>query len=151
MIRGFKQIYVLARTPARVWRAKYIAGYGHRIRSGSNDFRGPVQRDAANGDNRLAGKRAHAANEVDADDGIGPGFGGSAKYWADGDVVRRTSGCAFELRQIMRRDANPFFSSNYAAGGFYGHILLSNMNSGGIRQGGDIGAVVHNKRDALSR
>src|SRR5229473_7545626 len=149
MVCGFEQFDVLARAPAGVWRAEYVAGYSNRIRSGPDHFGCSVQRDSPNGHNRLGGARTNAPNEIDADNGIGVGFGGSAKNWADRDVIRGSSGDAFELLQIMCGDANPFACSQHLPGVLGGQILLAHVNASGAHRGGDIGAVVYQKRDAL--
>src|SRR5882672_9213767 len=149
MVRGFEQFDVLARALARVWRAEYIAGYGNRIRAGSDHFGRAVQSDAPDGHNWFIGERTNPPNEIDANDRIGVGFGRSAKHGASRDVIGGCSGGAFELLQVVRGDADPFAFSNHLPGGLGGQILLAHMNASGVHYGGDIGAIVYQKPDAL--
>src|ERR1700730_699055 len=149
MIGGCQYVNKLTRPLCRIGCEENIADDRDAVGARANDFGGSLDCDTADGHNGLVRERANRADKIDAYDGIGVGLGDGRKHRPDGNVVGRSRSRALELLQVVSRNARPLACCQHAARLLHSQILLAKVDAGGFRQCRDVGAVIHQERDAL--
>ncbi len=110
-------------------------------RTGSHDVRGPLERDAADGHDRLATAR-RIPHEIQAAGSVPGIFRRREKHGPDGDVAGFAAECLVDLIAVVRRDADNRVGPDNRPHGSDGEIRLADVDTVGAGQPRDVGAIV---------